>query len=409
MVSRRLFLHIGTEKTASTSIQKFVYLNRETLSEMGVTLCDSMGIPNNQKLVAFFQNHIDDYLMDLGVFDAQAKTEFFRGFLENLRDEIVAGTPEGGSVFITSELFHSRLRDQECIDSLREFLSSIFDEITVICYLREQASLATSFYTTRIKAGAFDTIDGFVNGITVDNHYFNYWIFLSKWSQAFGTSNIVVHIFEKEKLLNRNIFDDLLAIFDPDIDPRRFRGLQQRANKSLGPVGAAIGCKINTIYPRYHKDGTSNLIRWELMRWLSNSRLGVAGSIRNPRTQELYTMFLASNAEVAETYLKSDALLFAVPSETTFEKAVFASDSEMSDAMAEFFEYLFRNILQDRVLSREHGIVLRTAVDRLLQLPAALSAAEDILKIAQKINPEGTLIRDRLQTLAEIIAITERM
>lgn len=407
MTGRKLFLHIGTEKTATTSIQEFVYLNQDKLSARGIELCSSMGVPNNQKLVACFQNHIDDYLMDHGVFDLQAKETFFQGFLDSLRAEIEAKTADGSAVFITSELFHSRMRDQECIDRLHDFLASVFDEITVICYLREQASLATSFYSTRIKAGETDSIESFVNGISIENHYFNYEIFLSKWARAFGADNIVVRIFDRSKLVSGNIFEDLLAIIDHNDSRAGFVDLPRRENASLGPIGVAIGRVINTIYPRYFKDGTSNAFRWELTGCLADSRLGTSGRLDNPRAGEIYEMFLPSNAAVARSYLESDEPLFNPPVDVAVSSPIFSSDEQMIDATTEFIESLFRTVLRDRVLSREHGILLRSATDRLFQLPAMLSAAEDILRVAQKINPEGSLIRDRLAALGAIRAVAE--
>ena len=41
------FLHIGVEKTGTTSIQKFLYLNRALLNQNGYQLTDSLSKPNN--------------------------------------------------------------------------------------------------------------------------------------------------------------------------------------------------------------------------------------------------------------------------------------------------------------------------------------------------------------------------
>ena len=41
------YLHIGVEKTGTTSIQKFLYLNRALLNQNGYQLTDSLSKPNN--------------------------------------------------------------------------------------------------------------------------------------------------------------------------------------------------------------------------------------------------------------------------------------------------------------------------------------------------------------------------
>ena len=43
----RGILHIGTEKTGSTLLQKWLYSNQKKLSNQGIYLSNILGIPNN--------------------------------------------------------------------------------------------------------------------------------------------------------------------------------------------------------------------------------------------------------------------------------------------------------------------------------------------------------------------------
>jgi hypothetical protein len=399
---RKLFLHIGTEKTATTSIQDFLYLNREGLSARGIKLFDCLGVPNNQKLVACFQNHIDDYLMDHGVFDLDSKEGFFDGFLDEFKRELDEKSGDGGVFLITSELFHSRLSDQESIVKLHGFLRELFDDITVLCYLREQSSLASSFYSTRVKAGATDSLQEYLEGVSEDSHYYNYGTLLEKWSKAFGRENISVRVFERSSLRNSSILDDFLGQVSEDLLSCDLKELPKKSNRALGVFGVEIARVINEKYPRYDGEGKVNHFRWELIKCLSDSRLGVYAPLQNPKAREIYEMFLESNAHVAKDYLGIGGPLFLPPDCNEESGSYLSSDRDLAFLMADFFSSLFGSVVQDRVLPRNMGVKLRSATDSLLQLPAMLSAAEEIFHIAQLINPEGAVIRRRLEMLKEL-------
>jgi hypothetical protein len=50
---KRAILHIGTEKTGTTSIQKFLYENRIKLGASGMLFPASAGFISNQNLVVY--------------------------------------------------------------------------------------------------------------------------------------------------------------------------------------------------------------------------------------------------------------------------------------------------------------------------------------------------------------------
>ena len=66
------------------------------------------------------------------------------------------------------------------IQNLYVFLKSLFDEIYIICYFREQFDTAISLYSTFLKREEVRDIDSFLNygdnKVTPENYYFNYLI-----------------------------------------------------------------------------------------------------------------------------------------------------------------------------------------------------------------------------------------
>ena len=73
-------LHIGTEKTATTLLQSWLYSNREALSAQGVFLSSVLKEGNNRKLVSYFQPQTDDWLRRQHIATEADKTAFFDGF-----------------------------------------------------------------------------------------------------------------------------------------------------------------------------------------------------------------------------------------------------------------------------------------------------------------------------------------
>ena len=53
---KRAILHIGTEKTGTTSIQKFLFQNRRKLLSSGTLFPESAGYISNQRLVVYGKN-----------------------------------------------------------------------------------------------------------------------------------------------------------------------------------------------------------------------------------------------------------------------------------------------------------------------------------------------------------------
>ena len=52
-------LHIGTAKTATTLLQKWLYSNRDGLAQKGIYLPETIGEPNNRSLAGAFQTRFD--------------------------------------------------------------------------------------------------------------------------------------------------------------------------------------------------------------------------------------------------------------------------------------------------------------------------------------------------------------
>ena len=147
----KCILHIGTEKTATTLLQDWLYANQEVLTRHKVYLSEMLEKTNNRAFPSYFQNHLDDWTRYKKISSLEGKEKFFEGFLGRLRDEINEASKNHDVFVITSEHLHSRVIRHEDIQSIAKFLNENFDETKVLFYFRNQFDMAVSQYSTLLK------------------------------------------------------------------------------------------------------------------------------------------------------------------------------------------------------------------------------------------------------------------
>lgn len=149
-------IHIGTEKTGTSSIQRFLSANRHRLLSDGVVYPTGCGAEGGSQaaFVAASQRHPWDTRLGRGLGITSSVTQLaLREKLSKNIAECTAHSPRG-RLLISSEHFHSRLLEIDEIVSLKKLLEPYVDNFRVIAYLRRQDRLAVSSFSTKIKAGA---------------------------------------------------------------------------------------------------------------------------------------------------------------------------------------------------------------------------------------------------------------
>lgn len=212
----KAFLHIGTEKTGTTTIQNFLAENRQTLLRHGYLYPDCPGKTNHFKLVVFasestrFMN-----LHKLLRLDTIEKvTRFKTKFPQRLEQELTLSNCE--KVIFSSEHCSSRLTNEEDIERLKNLLDKFFDDIEIIIYLRRQDKFLASTYSTAIRAGSTEPFK-IPSKETIEIRY-NYYNILNKFAKVFGKQKIKVRIFEPSKMIEGNLLKDFMNTVESEID-----------------------------------------------------------------------------------------------------------------------------------------------------------------------------------------------
>ncbi len=88
--SLKAIVHIGTEKTGTSSIQMFLYKNRKKLIKSGYHFLQSAGKTNNWALPAFFSSddRFNELYRDEGIRTRQQIDQFKLNFFEQFERRI---------------------------------------------------------------------------------------------------------------------------------------------------------------------------------------------------------------------------------------------------------------------------------------------------------------------------------
>jgi len=223
----KLILHIGTDKTGSTAIQKHVYVNRQWLLTRGVYIpLTGLGKDNGH----------GDLL-----------TTMEREQMSCMAEELAAANSEGyGSAVISWEgmCFMSAPKIEQLVKMLRS------DDVWVLVYLREQADIVQTGYLQEIKTDKSPVdISDFQRRIWKYSHFRallfcyspmrDYARLLRKWMRFIPRGQVIVREFQRDLLVNQSVVDDFMSVLgqSPDNDFLRIKNV---TNISLDVESAII-------------------------------------------------------------------------------------------------------------------------------------------------------------------------
>jgi len=207
MASKRIFLHIGTHKTATTTIQKGCCDNHAALLAVGWLYPSTGMYLYGQHNIAWEMcsgheqpwNHVNQWV--------RFRPEW--GGVSELLAEIEASPAQ--NVILSSEDFDGLQTDR--IRQLQQHLQAY--QVEVIVYLREQASFLQSAWAQFVKCGyIIESFEAFIDrmlasGDDVLRYFGAYDVFLQPWMDAFGDEHVHPKVFSRDAFQG-HIFHDFL-------------------------------------------------------------------------------------------------------------------------------------------------------------------------------------------------------
>ena len=237
---KKIFIHVGQDKTGSTSIQSNLHLNRELLAEYSYLYALGQFHP---EFVSFFakapfsigfnkEYSASSSIKSIKKRDAEYLSSLKKQ-LETAKEDYLIFSYEGFTNLNQDELL-----------SLKHFLAQYTDQYQIIYYLRPPASYAQSALSQRVKSGSLSW--------HIHPPITPYQVQLTKLINVFGKNNINLRIFSKRFLKDGDVVIDFLnqigcnqAIFET------FKFAQIKNNISLSEEAIVIGDEIIRILNGY--------------------------------------------------------------------------------------------------------------------------------------------------------------
>jgi hypothetical protein len=210
------YLHIGLEKTGTTSIQDFLDLNAARFAKDGVFIPRSLGWKNHKKLAAYsFEAGSNDIAVTSnGIGPEEGDMAAFREGLETAFDEDFETSSARKLGIISSEDL-SRLFKPSEVRRAVDFVRRYCDELKVVVFMRRQDLLASSRHYSLVLGGGNPTrvLPG---ANEPGQRYYDYHATMMPWIETVGVQNVLLQRFPensaKEKFDSVSVFADLLGL-----------------------------------------------------------------------------------------------------------------------------------------------------------------------------------------------------
>lgn len=304
---RTAILHIGTEKTGTTTIQAFLAANRERLVQRGFAYPRSSGEHDSRLLTMYAMRpeRCEDLHIHASLTTPATRQDMAARLEHQLAAELAALPDTVRTVVFSSEHCHSRLHHPDELERLRDLLLCHIGRARILVYLRRQDRLAVSLYSTAMQCG--ETRPKILPEVGDGDSYYHYDVLLDRWARAFGPENVQPRLFCASELVGKDVVADFCAACGlGDLD-----GLERPPwrNQSLQPAAQEFLRQMNAYFPMF--DGEQlHADRGLLSDWIAEAFRGAGRLPSKEMAATFLARFAAANERVRARWFPDRTALF---------------------------------------------------------------------------------------------------
>lgn len=241
---RTAVLHIGTEKTGTTTIQAVLAEQRSALLRAGACYPVEPGRGWGQDAT----NHHALALLAVG--ERNPRTREFLALLggaeqpqrtiaeaaRRVTEELEALPDSVRTVVFSSEFLHSRVARADQVERLKTLLAPHFGAFRVVVYIRRQDQLAVSHASTLLRTGKVAPM--VPDPERVDRLYYDFEALIGRWAKVFGRDAMRPRLFERRLLKDGDVVLDFLQV--AGIEAPLAIGAGRQENASLSRLAQTV-------------------------------------------------------------------------------------------------------------------------------------------------------------------------
>ncbi|HFU2807143.1 TPA: hypothetical protein ACH5NL_000472, partial [Campylobacter coli] len=241
------YLHIGTPKTGTSSIQTFMVKNDENLLKKEFVYSRSIRVGGQHWDLATLTN-----VHCLEVKNERQKL-FYQEKMEKLKQEVQVNKDK---IFIFSSeglTWSLNLAQIEPVKALNDLLCNLgFNDIKIILYLRNQADLMVSMGSQDIKSFTNSDITSTLpSQCHITSNVFDFKNIIQKYAEVFGKENLIVKLFDKNEFRDGDLLKDFIDAIGLEWDDNFI--IPDNQNETLDLIGFKLGKRINSHLKNRHE------------------------------------------------------------------------------------------------------------------------------------------------------------
>lgn len=315
MKKKQVFLHIGYDKTGTSAIQRFLYLNRKILAGQGILYPES-AMPyeeylNHTALVLAMRRTVKSEEEEGRILDRFREIDKRRISPEllwkNLIEEI--NTSPCPRFCISSEAFVNFAKSEDSAVLIRETAEHLGPyDVSVIMYIRRQDDYLESFYNQIVKKGR--TVWGYPSQFwrNLNPLRGDYMQALDAWSEAFGTDRMIVRKYAKKEFGPGGIVPDFLRLLGADENATWNIEPHTSANPRLPNRQVELKRRCNRLH---HSFLLNELINRAIYRMARKRKASERVRLLSPeQRRDILRHFVPVNTQIAERYFPGEGPLF---------------------------------------------------------------------------------------------------
>lgn len=210
-----LYLHIGTPKTGTTTLQNFLPANEEVLEQHGICYPDfgfryaGLGVHRNGHFLVTC-NYKDE-------FGNRVLEKEEADYQEGLRKLEEVGKRFPKIILSDEGIWKQSITDRENFwERLNKDLKRIGFDIKIVVYFRCQNLFVQSHWAQKIKEGGKYDFHEYLESPVFTEYPLDYYEYMHMLASIFGKEALIIRVFEKKQFTGENhtIQEDFLNIFN---------------------------------------------------------------------------------------------------------------------------------------------------------------------------------------------------